>query len=64
MTDGSTIPIEERDAGEVSRANYGFDVTPVRFITGCITERGVAPASRAGLARLYPEHAKSGRPEW
>jgi methylthioribose-1-phosphate isomerase len=77
---GSAIPIEERDAAEVTRmtgrlpdgsiatvkiapagsaaANYGFDVTPVRLITGFITERGVTPASRDGLARLYPEHAK------
>ena len=39
-------------------ANYGFDVTPARLITGFITERGVAPATRDGLATLYPEHAK------
>jgi methylthioribose-1-phosphate isomerase len=24
-------------------------------VTGLITERGVCPASREGLARLYPE---------
>jgi methylthioribose-1-phosphate isomerase len=34
-------------------ANYGFDVTPARLITGIITERGVAAASREGLSRLY-----------
>jgi methylthioribose-1-phosphate isomerase len=38
-------------------ANFGFDVTPARLITGFITERGVAPATRDGLATLYPEHA-------
>jgi len=37
-------------------ANYAFDVTPARLITGLITERGVAPASRAGLSALFPEH--------
>ena len=36
-------------------ANPAFDVTPARLVTGIITERGVAPASRAGLLRLYPE---------
>lgn len=36
--------------------NYGFDVTPARLVTGLITERGVCPASRAGLTALYPEH--------
>jgi methylthioribose-1-phosphate isomerase len=78
MTDGSAIPIEERNAEEVTRmtgrltdgsvatveiappgaqaANYGFDVTPMRLITGFITERGVTPATRDGLLTLYPEH--------
>src|SRR5215475_11880925 len=38
-------------------ANYGFDVTPARLITGLITERGVVAASREGLARAFPERA-------
>ncbi len=36
-------------------ANYAFDVTPARLVTGLITERGVAPASRDGLIALFPE---------
>ncbi len=40
-------------------ANYAFDVTPARLVTGLITERGVAEASRAGLAGLFPEQASS-----
>ncbi len=40
-------------------ANPAFDVTPARRVTGIITERGVAPASRAGLLSLYPERAAS-----
>ncbi len=40
-------------------ANYAFDVTPARLVTGLITERGIAAASRDGLARLFPEHAKA-----
>jgi methylthioribose-1-phosphate isomerase len=38
-------------------ANYGFDVTPARLITGLITERGVITASRAALAGAFPERA-------
>src|ERR1700689_1661303 len=38
-------------------ANYGFDVTPARLVTGLITERGVIAASRAALARAFPERA-------
>ncbi|AWK86282.1 S-methyl-5-thioribose-1-phosphate isomerase [Azospirillum thermophilum] len=36
-------------------ANYAFDVTPARLVTGLITERGLCPASRAGLLTLFPE---------
>jgi len=38
-------------------ANYAFDVTPARLVTGLITERGVCAASAQGLIRLYPEQA-------
>lgn len=37
-------------------ANYGFDVTPARLITGLITERGICAASEEGVLALYPEH--------
>ena len=40
-------------------ANYAFDVTPARLVTGLITERGVLAASRAGLAGAFPERAGS-----
>ncbi len=38
-------------------ANYSFDVTPARLVTGLITERGVIAASRNALARAFPERA-------
>ena len=38
-------------------ANYGFDVTPARLVTGLITERGVLAAERAALARAFAERA-------
>jgi len=36
-------------------ANYGFDVTPARLVTGLITERGVCKATEEGLTGLFPE---------
>ena len=39
-------------------ANYGFDVTPARLVTGLITERGVIAPGRAALAAAFPERAK------
>jgi len=35
-------------------ANYGFDVTPARLITGLITEAGVAEATEESLTALLP----------
>jgi methylthioribose-1-phosphate isomerase len=36
-------------------ANYGFDVTPARLVTGLITERGVLRADHAALASAFSE---------
>ncbi len=57
LTDGSQIPIEERASIEVTSVfgvpvapegvavrNPAFDVTPNRYVTGIITEHGVATA--------------------
>ncbi len=37
--------------------NWAFDVTPARLVTAFVTERGVCPASEAGLLSLFPEAA-------
>ena len=78
IRDGSEIPIEERSAEEVKRAegwqdgrmwevslapesspaaNFGFDVTPRRLVTGLITERGVCKADEKSIVELFPEQA-------
>ena len=78
IRDGREIPIEQRSAGEVKRAdgwrdgqlvevsvapenspaaNYGFDVTPRRLVTGLITERGICQADEKSILQLFPEHA-------
>ena len=43
--------------------NLAFDVTPARLVTGLITERGVCPASAAGLSTLYPEQLNQAAPQ-
>ena len=68
LEDGMSIPIEERSPDEVTHvrgqlvapantraANFAFDVTPARLVTGLVTERGICPASRHGLLSLYRE---------
>ncbi|MBI3037088.1 S-methyl-5-thioribose-1-phosphate isomerase [Candidatus Woesearchaeota archaeon] len=41
-------------------ANYGFDVTPARLVTGLITERGICQASEKGILKLFPERGGNG----
>jgi len=38
-------------------ANYAFDVTPARLITGLITERGVVDASEPAIVTAFPDLA-------
>ncbi|PIE25750.1 MAG: S-methyl-5-thioribose-1-phosphate isomerase [Planctomycetota bacterium] len=54
--DGRQIEPQTAAPG-VEAANYGFDVTPATYVTGIITERGVAEASEESLLGLYPEFA-------
>lgn len=44
-------------------ANYGFDVTPARLVTGLITERGIIAPERKALETAFPDHPsrKTGR---
>ena len=72
---GERIPIEERPAREVTHVgpsqvtpdgakirNPAFDVTPARYITAIVTEKGIArPDFTASLARLFSE-AAAGEP--
>jgi methylthioribose-1-phosphate isomerase len=36
-----------------SAANYAFDVTPARLVTGLITERGICAATEEGITALF-----------
>jgi methylthioribose-1-phosphate isomerase len=54
--DDAGAPAQLRILPEGSAAsNPAFDVTPARLVSGLITERGIAQASRDGLLGLYPE---------
>jgi methylthioribose-1-phosphate isomerase len=54
LADGTVARVQLTPDGSQA-ANPAFDVTPARLVTGIITERGIAPASRDGLAALFPE---------
>ena len=75
IKDFNDIPIEERDADELSSIeglddngnikkitiysknskvkNLAFDITPAKYVTGLITEKGICDASEDGLKKLY-----------
>ena len=57
LPDGSVATVDIAAPGSPA-ANPAFDVTPSRLVTGFITERGIAAATREGLLSLYPERAK------
>jgi len=40
---------------ESKTANYAFDVTPARLVTGIITERGICEANKESILNLFPE---------
>ncbi|HEV7218238.1 MAG TPA: S-methyl-5-thioribose-1-phosphate isomerase [Terriglobales bacterium] len=72
-SDGSTIPIEQRNPREVTHfngrlvtpegvlvENPAFDVTPAKYITAIVTERGIAQAPyEQSFSRLLEEHARA-----
>src|ERR1700722_3470325 len=75
-SDGSKIPIEQRDEKEVTHIagkqmtpdgvrieNPAFDVTPAKYVTAIVTERGIARAPyEASLANLAAnEHAATSK---
>jgi methylthioribose-1-phosphate isomerase len=36
-------------------ANYGFDITPARLVTGLITEKGICKADKESIVKLFKE---------
>lgn len=39
-------------------ANFGFDVTPARLITGIITEKGICSAGEDSIKKMFPDKFK------
>jgi methylthioribose-1-phosphate isomerase len=71
---GADIVIEERDASEVTHItsedgdvrimrspayNPAFDVTPARFVTGYITERGILSSAELSVARSFAKQSRT-----
>jgi methylthioribose-1-phosphate isomerase len=55
ITQNGEIESVTLTAPETQAANYSFDVTPARLITGLITERGLVKAQKEEIHKLFPE---------
>lgn len=51
---GAAAEVQVTPEGSPAR-NWAFDVTPARYVTALVTERGVCPATESGLAALFPD---------
>jgi methylthioribose-1-phosphate isomerase len=72
IKNGDMIPVEERQGFEIFRVgsreigpegvqamNPAFDITPSRYVTAIVTERGVVtPPYKKGLKNLFRSRAK------
>ena len=56
--DGAVRTVQLTPDGSAA-ANYAFDVTPARLVSGLITDRGLCEASADGLLSLFPEQRKT-----
>ena len=57
--DGTKITSVKLIPAKSKAANFGFDVTPARLITGLITERGICSANKKSIISLFPEKNKA-----
>ena len=55
--DGQLLEVRVTPADSPA-ANYGFDVTPRRLISGLITERGICEPNEQSILAMFPEHAR------
>ncbi len=53
-SDGEIIPVRICPANTVA-ANYGFDITPARLITGLITEKGICRATEKDIKKMFSD---------
>ena len=55
MTTGGRMETIRLAAPGTRAANYSFDVTPARLVTGLITERGIVAAEKEAIRRMFPD---------
>lgn len=59
ITAGGTVETLRIVSPGSPAANYAFDVTPARLVTGLITERGLCTATEEAICALHPQASGS-----
>ena len=61
LTKNGTMESVKLAPDGVEAANYGFDVTPARLVSGLITERGIVAAEEAAIEKLFADKLRDPR---
>ncbi|MGI9535579.1 MAG: S-methyl-5-thioribose-1-phosphate isomerase [Desulfocapsaceae bacterium] len=61
LTKNGTMESVRLAPDSVEAANYGFDVTPSRLVSGLITERGIVAAEESAIEKLFTDKLKEAR---
>jgi len=61
LTKNGTMESVKLAPDGVEAANYGFDVTPARLVSGLITERGIVAAEESAIGKLFEDKFRDAR---
>jgi len=61
LTKNGTMESVKLAPDGVEAANYGFDVTPARLVSGLITERGIVAAEESAIGKLFEDKLRDAR---
>ena len=61
LTKNGTMESVKLAPDGVEAANYGFDVTPARLVSGLITERGIVAAEESAIGKLFEDKLRDPR---
>ena len=61
LTKNGTMESVKLAPDGVEAANYGFDVTPARLVSGLITERGIVEAEESAIEKLFADKLRDPR---
>jgi methylthioribose-1-phosphate isomerase len=59
ISENGTIELVRITADNTRAVNYSFDITPARYVSALITERGIVKAEKTAIHAMFPDHVSS-----